>query len=225
MIYDKNVFTLSQINSKDMNAIKKPLSVKVIYYTTNILFWIFAFAAGLAAILSIAMFWGFMKEMQLHVGVPIAVDVVEKGSISLYKQMVDVQFVEMYGKVHFIDTPVFVSRIYSVYMMAVVGLMFFIFFTFRKFINNVYRGEYFDISNIALLKRIAYAILGLWVFSVFYAYFQYYVLMINLEFESITLNGEMQFYPLLLLAALFLWVLSHILMKGSELQEEQTYTI
>jgi len=46
--------------------------------------------------------------------------------------------------------------------------------------GNVYEGKYFELKNISLLKRIAYALVGVWVFTAFYAYFQYFFLVNNL---------------------------------------------
>ncbi len=208
-----------------METTKKPLSIRIIYWATTIIFWIFVAAAAVGMVFGMLMLFGYMDETQLHVGVPVAINIVEEGIVDLFYNQVKVEFVEMYGKVHFIDTPVFIAQIYSVFMMIMMGIFFFIFLTFKMFIVNVYRGLYFESRNIALLKRIAYALVGVWGFTAFYAYFQYYFLMQHLELSSISVQGDIQTYPVILLGALFLWVLSHVFMKGSELQEESNYTI
>lgn len=210
-----------------MQTSKKPLSIKVIYWITNITYWIYVVVSIFALILIGVLMYGGLNDLQLHVGIPIAVDLLEKGTLdlNLSSTLINVEFTEMYGKIHFIDTPAFIGRIFSAFMLVIVVILFYIFFTFRKFINNVYDGIYFDFDNIALLKRISYAMVVTWVFTAIYAYFQYFFIVINLNFNSIEFTANVQTYPTILLAALFIWVLSHIFMKGCELQDETNYTI
>lgn len=136
-----------------------------------------------------------------------------------------VEMIEMYGSVHFIDTDAIIGRVYGGFMFFILLISFYIFYTFRSFIGNVYRGEYFDFDNIALLKRISYALVVAWIFTVFYSYFQYFFLVLNMQFETIESTFNVQTYPVLLLFALLIWVLSHIFMKGCKLQDETNYTI
>ncbi len=208
-----------------MEANKKPLSIKVIYWVTNIIFWLFTVVSVLAVAVAIALMFNLFGNTQLHTGIPVAVDILEQGKLEINNTITNVKFVEMYGKLHFIDTPAFLGRIYSIFIFIILGLFFFILLTFRRFINNVYKGIYFEINNIALLKRISYTLIGVWTFTVFYAYFQYYYIVKHLEFSSVKISGDIQTYPVILLFALFIWVLSHIFMKGCKLQEENNFTI
>jgi hypothetical protein len=208
-----------------METTKKHLSIKIIYWVTNVLFWVFIVAAILGFGLAMAFMFKVFDKTQLHMGVPVAVNILEKGSVELNNSVSGVEFVEMYGKIHFIDTPPAIGRVYSFFILAALSFAIYIFYTFRKFITNVYRGVYFDLFNISLLKRISYALVGFWAFSVFYAYFQYYYLVKNLEFSSIEISGDVETNSYVLLSALFIWVLSHIFMKGCEIQEENSYTI
>lgn len=211
-----------------MQTLKKPLSIKVIYWITNITFWIYAAASALMLIIAVAlMFNVFNNDLQLHVGVPVAMNVLEQGTLDLdfSNKYINVEFVEMYGKVHFIDTPAALGRIFSIFVLLILTIFFYMFFTFRKFINNVYDGKYFDVDNISSLKRISYALVVTWVFTAFYAHFQYYFIVMNMEFSTIEATGDVQTYPVILLVALFIWVLSHIFMKGCELQDENKLTV
>ncbi len=207
-----------------MEANKKPLSIKVIYWITNIIFWLFSVVSVLAIAIAVVLLFN-LGDLQLHTGIPISIDVLEKGTLDINNTISNVRFVEMYGKLHFIDTPAFIGRIYGGFILTMLGIFFFIFFTFRKFINNVFKGMYFDSKNISLLKRISYSLIGVWILTVFYAYFQYFFIVKQLEFSSIEISGNIQTYPITLLIALFIWVLSHIFIKGSELQEENNFTI
>jgi hypothetical protein len=48
---------------------------------------------------------------------------------------------------------------------------------------------------------------------------------VNMNFNSIEITGNIQTYPAVILVALFIWVLSHIFMRGCTLQDENNYTI
>lgn len=215
------------LKHKIMQTIKRPLSIKVIYWITNITFWLYAAISVLALVLVVVLLLGILDNLQLHVGIPVAFNVVEQGTLdlNLSSTYINVEMVEMYGKLHFIDSPVIVGRIYSLFALSIVSIFFYIFYTFRRFINNVYNGKYFDFDNIALLKRISYALVATWVFTAIYAYFQYFFIVINLKFSGLEATGNVQTYPVILLVALFIWVLSHIFMKGCELQDENKLTV
>ena len=98
-----------------METIKKPLSIKVIYWITNITFWIYVAVTVLAFFLVGALLIFELDELQLHVGIPVMVNVIEKGTLDLnmMSSLVNVELVEMTGKVHFINTPPEVGRVYA----------------------------------------------------------------------------------------------------------------
>lgn len=204
---------------------KASLSIKIIYWFTQVTFWLYCGVSIFAVGLAVALMLNLFGPTQLHVGIPVSIDVVEKGKLELNNTIITTQFVEMYGKIHFIDTPPFLGRIYGGFMMFILVLFFYIFLIFRKFIINVYNGVYFEIGNIFLLKKVAYGLAGVWLFTVFYAYFQYFYITKSLVYESIEFTGDVQTYPITLLVALFIWVLSHIFTKGVQLQEENSLTV
>lgn len=210
-----------------MENIKKPLSIKVIYWITNITFWIYIATTVLALFLVGALLFFELDDLQLHVGMPVEVDIIEKGTLDLdiLSSLANVQLVEMTGKVHFINTPPEVGRIYALFIFSVVLLFLYMFLIFKRFIGNVYNGIYFEIKNISLLKRISYALVLVWVFTAFYGYFQYFFLVNNMNFDTVNFTSSVQTYPFIMLIALFIWVLSHIFMKGSELNKESKLTV
>jgi len=208
-----------------MESLNQPRSVKIIYWITLIVYWMFAIVTYIAMAFAIALILGFLNKTQLHIGMPLGIDINEVGLLEVSGQRVDVQYKEMYGKLHIIDTPREISRVYGFLMLFILSVALYIFMTFKKFITNVYQGAYFDRSNILLLKRIAYALVGVWLFTVFYVVFQYFYLMQNMEFETVIQSGDFQTYPVLLLVALLIWVLSHIFQKGVELQQDKELTI
>ncbi len=210
-----------------METIKNPLSIKVIYWITNITFWIYLAITVLAFFLVGALLLFDLEDLQLHVGMPVDVNIIEKGTLdlSILSSLTSVELVEMTGKLHFINTPPEVGRVYALFIFSIVLLFLYMFLIFKRFIGNVYSGVYFDMKNISLLKRISYALVFIWIFTIFYGYFQYFFLVINMNFETIEFTSNVQTYPSILLVALFIWVLSHIFMKGCELQDENKLTV
>ena len=188
-----------------METIKNPLSIKVIYWITNITFWIYLAITVLAFFLVGALLLFDLEDLQLHVGMPVDVNIIEKGTLdlSILSSLTSVELVEMTGKLHFINTPPEVGRVYALFIFSIVLLFLYMFLIFKRFIGNVYSGVYFDMKNISLLKRISYALVFIWIFTIFYGYFQYFFLVINMNFETIEFTSNVQTYPSILLVALF----------------------
>ncbi|PLX02641.1 MAG: hypothetical protein C0595_10255 [Marinilabiliales bacterium] len=210
-----------------MEKVTQPLSIRIIYWFTTVIFWLFSLVGLLAIIFAIGMITGLLDNLQLHVGIPVAIDIVEKGTLdlNLYSKYISVEFVDMIGKAHFVDTPLIIGQIYGVFMIIMVLFVFFIIWEFRLFISNIYQGKYFDYFNINHLKRISYTLVAIWVFVAIYGYFQYFFIVLNLNFETLEFTMNVQTYPSILMFALFIWVLSHIFMKGLELENENKLTI
>lgn len=208
-----------------MKELRNPTSIKVIYWITKITFWIFTVMSVLLFALASALLFEVFDETQLHIGIPVGINILEQGEAVINNQVLNVEFKEMYGKLHFIDCPPFIGRTYSYFIFIITSISLYIFITFKNFITNVYKGEYFERKNILLLKRIAYALVSIWIFTVFYGYFQYFYIVQNLDFTSISITDKVETYPIILLVALFTWVLSHIFIKGVELKKETDLTI
>ncbi|NPD46809.1 MULTISPECIES: DUF2975 domain-containing protein [unclassified Lentimicrobium] len=203
----------------------KPTSVKIIYWMTNILFWIYAAASLFAIFFAGGIILGLLNKTQLHVGMPIAMDLNEMGLMHYNGESVNVELVEMYGKLHFVDATSKVTRVFGYFMLVALSLGLYIFMTFKTFITNVYHGDYFDRGNILLLKRISYALIAMWLFAIFYAAFQKFYMLKHITFETVSVSGDYQTFNGVLVVALILWVLSHIFQKGVELERENELTI
>lgn len=210
-----------------MESLKKPISIKLIYWITIITFWIYVVITILATILVGVLLFIGLDGLQLHIGLPVLIDIKEQGTLDLMmlSKFIDVELVGMSGKIHFINTPEVIGKVYAIFMFVIIILFLYIFLIIKRFITNVYNGVYFDMNNINLLKRISYGLLMIWIFTLIYGYFQYFFLVTNMQFETIEFTASVQTYPVILLFALFLWVLSHIFMKGIELQEENNLTV
>lgn len=201
------------------------LSIRLIYWMTQIIFWLFSSMGIFVLFFAFIQIFIPQELSDTTVGVPISLKVSEIGTLSIHQQDIPVQFVKMDGSIKFGEHNDFLGRIYGGSMIIMYFLFFFIVFTFRKFITNVYWGKYFELSNIALLKRISYALSVFWLLTVVYSYFQYFYLVKNLKFSSVELSSDVNHFPEILLVALFIWVLSHIFMKGVQLQEENSLTV
>ncbi len=208
-----------------METHRTPRSVKIIYWMTQIVFWMFTATGFFAIFFGLGLLFNLLHDMKLNIGLPIEIDLVETGKFSFGEAISNVQLKEINGKIQFESAPEIIQRIYGVFIIIIMSITYYLMLTFRKFITQVYKGSYFDRKNIMLLKRISYGLFGMWILTVFYGYFQYFFLVKNLEFQTIVFTGKVETYPAVLLFALLVWVLSHIFQKGVELENENQLTI
>ncbi len=209
-----------------METRKRHLSISVIYWITNITFWIFVFAAILSVGLAVGLYFSlFGSDLNLHVGLPVGFDLLEQGKLQLLDRSIEVSFVEAYGKIQFSELPPLIGKIYGVFMLVVIAVFFYIFRLFRAFIQNVYRGEIFETTNFLLLQKIGYGVLILWGIMVVYSVLQYFLIAKHLAFESLVLSGSTEFHGGIVFIALFLLMLSQVFLHGARLQEDNQLTI
>ncbi len=228
MTNDKFELSLHQksFNSNIMNKNKKPLSIRIIYRVTEVVFWLFLLVLVLSVGLNIAFFSeAFGDKMQLHIALPVKVNYTEKGTMDVFGQLQEIEFVEGLGKIHLIDTNPDMAKVFGVAMLMVVIITMYIFVNFRRFIGNVYRGYIFEPFNIQMLKNMAYGLVAFWAFDLIYKAVFYYLFVRNMKFEHLEITGEFSSNWVLLLVALFLWMLSHIFLMGVKLQKEQELTV
>ncbi len=209
-----------------MEEKKTPTSFHVIYWIMNIITGLFALVC-IAVIVFYVMLWTdfFGDDLQLHVDLPGQVNYIECGTMQYGSGEIDVELVEASSKIHFINTPVSLARNFTYILMGVCAFMFYILWTFRQFVANVRSGEVFTISNILMLQNISYALVGFWFYAIIVRRITYYLVSARLDFENVEIISEFNYYPWILLAALFLWVLSHIFIRGLNLKNEQDLTI
>ena len=209
-----------------MVLIKPPLSIRIIYWLSNIVLGLLTLVFFAAIVFNILLYTDFFGDnMQLHTTLPVKVDFLETGNLNLHDQDVQVQLVESSTRIHFINTPNFITRKVGIAVLFVVLFGLSLTWLFRTFIKNVKDGETFTVNNILLLQKLAYTIVALWLFTVIYMRLAYYYIAKNLEFEHVLITDDIPNYTGILAAALFLWVLAHIFITGVKLQEEQDLTI
>ncbi len=211
---------------KIINIMKTPLSIKVIYWFTEIIFWLVVIVFGGILVFNVVLFTDFFgNDLQLHTRFPVKMNILEKGDLFLNGEVIKTEMVGATSQIHFINTPLYLARWFGSAMLLAGGFIFYLMFIFRKFIINVKKGKVFKIENIELLKNMAWAILGLWVFIIVYMRLLYHFIARNLEFNHIEFTNEFPNFAGLLLLALFLWVLSHVFVQGVNMKEEQELTI
>lgn len=205
-----------------MEKRKKPLSIKIIYWLTEIIFWSNLVIFIGAIILNIGLQTElFGHDMQIHASTPVEFNYTELGMLNVEHISQEVEFVEATGKIHLIGTQRLIAKWFGLSMLCVLIIFLFILLMFKNFITNVYDGNIFDRYNIRMLKIIAYGLVGIWFFTIIYSRLFYYFIAKQIEFEHLEVTGNFNSYGGILLAALFLWVLSHIFMYGVKLKEEQ----
>ena len=209
-----------------MEEKKTPLSFHVIYWIMNIITGLFALVCA-GVIVFYVMLWSdfFGDNLQLNVDLPGQVNYIEAGTMQYGDGEISVELVDASTKIHFINTPPSLARNFVYILMGVCTFIFFILWTFRQFAANVRSGEVFTISNILMLQNISYALVGFWVYVIIARRVTYYLVTARIDIQNVEIASEFNSYPWILLAALFLWVLSHIFLRGLKLTEEQDLTI
>lgn len=209
-----------------MEEKKIPLSFHVIYWIMNIVTALFAIVS-IGLIVFYMMLWTdfFGDDLQLHVNLPGQVNIVSPGTMEYDGATVNIELVEAVTRIHFINTPPSLARKFILILLGVCAFGGFLLWTFRQFIVNVRKGLIFTISNIILLQRISYTLVGFWIFLIVYMRTTYYLISARVEVDNVEIVSEFDNYPWILLMALFLWVLSHIFLRGLKLKEEQDLTV
>lgn len=209
-----------------MEEKKIPLSFHVIYWIINIVTALFAIVS-IGLIVFYMMLWTdfFGDDLQLHVNLPGQVNIVSPGTMEYDGATVNIELVEAVTRIHFINTPPSLARKFILILLGVCAFGGFLLWTFRQFIVNVRKGLIFTISNIILLQRISYTLVGFWIFLIVYMRTTYYLISARVEVDNVEIVSEFDNYPWILLMALFLWVLSHIFLRGLKLKEEQDLTV
>lgn len=205
---------------------KTPLSIRIIYILTSIVYYLSIITASFGLIFAIGLLFGFWgDDVQLHTQMPFEANVIETGTAMYWGQEVQIELVEATGKFHYIDTPPIVARTNAIPMLVIFPLMFFMVFLFHRFIRNVSEGKIFEAGNFYLLRKLSYVLTGMWLFTVIYFQLLQRVVFQEMKFESMEFSMSGGWYSGLIITALFTWVLSHVFLKGLELREENELTI
>lgn len=209
-----------------MEKKKTPLSFHVIHWIMTIITGLFAVISILAVVFYILLYTDvFGNDLQLHIDLPGEVSFCNTGTLEYDGGIVEVELVEARTKIHFINTPTSLARQFILILLGVCAFIFYILLTFQQFFARVRKGEVFSIDNILRLQNISYVLLGFWVYFLLYRHLTYHYITTRLDFENVEIIKEIDSQPWILLLALFIWVLSHVFLRGLRLKEEQDLTI
>lgn len=205
---------------------KNPLSIRLIYWITQIIFGLVILVSAAVLVINVLLYFPFFGEgLQIHANMPVEVNILETGYLEYKNQIHKAELVNATSQIHLINTPAPIARLLGTAMLIAFLISFYIFFTFRKFIVNVYKEIIFDEANVYHLRNIAYGLLGLWIYALIYSRWFYGYIVSNLSFEQVEISDEYRKFAGILMLALFTWVLSHIFSRGVKLKEEQELTI
>ena len=202
------------------------LSIKILYWLINIILGLFSLVIVAVIVFNILLYTNYFDDsMQLHVLLPVKVSFIETGLLHLNSQNIKVELVEAISKIHFFDTPNFITRKAGFILFLIVSLTAYFLWVFRLFVKNVKNGIVFTIKNIKHIKTLSYLLLGFWLVLIVYARLVYYYIVTNMHFENIQITNDYQNYSGVLLAALLVWVIAHIFGVGLKLQQDNDLTI
>ena len=202
-----------------------PLSIRIIYWITVISQYLLGLVIIAAIAFNVLIYLNISDDLQLHTQFPVEIDFLEKGSLEINDQIVEVEFVEASSKIHFINTPRFIANKIAFAMLVVSIGFLYLLLIFKKFIKNVKSGNTFNIDNINILKKLSYGLVALWFFTNVYMFLFYHYIGTRIEMDGVRISSNLNDYSGILFAALLIWVIAHIFIKGLELQEEKDLTI
>ncbi|MEE4114537.1 MAG: DUF2975 domain-containing protein [Marinilabiliaceae bacterium] len=209
-----------------MEKFKAPISFKIIFILNEIIFWLFNLVCLFGLVFIILVIAGVFKEdMQLHVNLPVAFNTQEIGYLTVNNTPTNVQLVEAYGSIHLIDTPLYLTRLFMIPLSMILAAMYFMLYTFRRFIRNMKKGIIFEAGNIKLLRILALSMLIFWQLWKTYDWLVGVWFEHRLNFGTIEITRETEGHIVLLICSLVLWVMSHVFSRGLILQEDQSLTI
>lgn len=209
-----------------MKIIKPPLSIRLIHWFNHVVLGLLSLVTLGAIVFNILLYTNFFgDDIQLRTSFPAKVNFMEKGDLYLHGDHIKVQLVDASSRIHFIDTPDYITKKAGIALLIVLFMILFLVWEFRQFVLNVKKGDVFTKNNIHSLHKIAYILVGIWIFIAVYMRLAYSYLNENIHFENIVITNEIPNYKGLLFVALFVWVLAHIMMSGLKIKEEQELTI
>lgn len=95
----------------------------------------------------------------------------------------------------------------------------------RRFLTNVRERRVFTPENVRLLRRLGWALVGIWLFSFLFAYVDYRMISALIDFEDYELTFNGVSFLLYLMAGVFALLGAEIFNIGLQMKEEQDLTI
>lgn len=204
---------------------KTPLSIRILYWLSNIVFWLMILIATAVFVINLIFLTDVDVNFQLRIQMPFPIEVVEDGRMHLAGGVQTVRIEEAYGKLYLVDTPFFITKIVARILFVVLMLGLFMIWRFKQLITNLKNGLFFVVENVLFIKQVAYGLLALWVTTRVYMEIVNRLLVKLVEFDSVIIGTQRADYDFMLQLALVLWVMAHVFGKGIKMKNYQDLTI
>ncbi|VAW27047.1 hypothetical protein MNBD_BACTEROID07-1710 [hydrothermal vent metagenome] len=214
-----------------METKKAPLSIRIIYWVTNISFWLSVLASFLLLVDGILIYANQKADPGFEGRfLPVVIQLQNTGHLNLSNQSTTLKLTTYTIGIEVNNPPRFIVKKIILLNLLLYVIGAYILWIFRMFVKNVKKGEIFSIKNISLLKKISYILISSWLLGVVYSQFTLYIITNHFKFTHVQMMGNLPDYllnmnPNKLWMALFLWVLAHIFITGLKLQQEKDLTI
>lgn len=201
-------------------------SIRLIDGLSRFFFWFLASVSAIFLIFVVINILGLTPDsVNVGIDLPTNFQVAETGTFTLGNHTSTVTIKEATGTIMFKNAPRVLSVILSLGVLPVLGALLYMLWLFKGFTRNVKLGNAFDPVNIKHFKRIAYVIAGTWLYmQIAVTIYNLYAIP-RLAFEGLEFSYSHGSFGGLLIFSLFIWVLSHIIEKGAQIEEENQLTV
>lgn len=216
-------------NYKNYITMKKQnphFSISLIDGLSRFFFWFLASVSAIFFIFVVINILGLTPDsVNVGIDLPTNFRVAETGTFTLGDHVSNVTIKEATGTIMFENAPRNFSIILSIGVLPVLGSLLYMLWLFKGFTSSVKLGNAFNPINIKRFKLIAYIIAGAWVYiQMAVTIYNHYVIP-KLIFAGLDFTYTHGSFGGLLVFSLFIWVLSHILEKGAQIEEENQLTV
>lgn len=208
-----------------MNAIKSnTLSIRILHFLVMFSYWMIIFGLLFTLTMLVLSVSGVdTQNMVLQYSFPVHFDVNEAGAVVETGESVSI--VDATGKILFNSGAKLLINKLLIFMIIFFSISFLIVSYMRKFMKNIRSGIFFVLENMILLRKVSYALLGLWVLTVLIKIWFTFDLARSLQFESITLKQSLDVGNWMVIFPLFLLVLVNVFAEGIRLKSEEELTV
>jgi hypothetical protein len=210
-----------QINNLFM---KTSISIKVLYWFTNIFYWVLIGALVLFISSRVLHVWDMDFDFSSTMGVRLDKELLNISSIQINEIETPIKVSKILGKVAIKDLPGGFSWVLDALAVVTITLFLYILNRVRAFFSRVKNDSIFTYENVILLTHASYGLFTYGLLDILtnlYMKWSYSIgskTQINIDMPSIFFNNGFVFGLLLL-------VLAQIFKRGVELQNEVELTV
>lgn len=209
-----------------MKKHEKHFSIWLIDGLARFVFWFIASVSAIFVVFLVVLLLGLTPdELNLSVELPTNFKVLEVGTFTYGDEVSSITISDATGKITFDQAPRFIMVMLALYVLPLLVALLYMLFLFKGFTKNVKLGNVFEPDNIKRLKRLAYIIVGVWLYQMITVTIYNLFIVQKFVFSGVKFYYKTGSVGGLLIIALFVWVLAHIFQKGVEIEEENRLTV